>query len=138
VNVNVTVALNGELPLPCFVPLAIVCGVVESVNVPAEQDPFGLPPPPGVTLPHENWTALSGTAGQPVNDAAAALTVIDQPKFPPFMLHMTVPAVLPLTGVVSGSGELKVIVDGVTLTLPVTAATKLLKISLINGACAMA
>ena len=53
-KLNATVALKGALPLPCLLPVAIVWGVVERVNVPAEHVPVGFPTPPVVTLLHEN------------------------------------------------------------------------------------
>jgi len=55
---------------------------------------------------------------------------------PPFMLHTIVAVVLPLTGVVSGSGELNVIVEGETATLPVTRNANLLSMILGNAAAA--
>jgi hypothetical protein len=80
--------------------------------------------------------ALIGTSGQLVNEAAAAFTVRDQLFNNPFIFHETVAEVFPLTGVASGSGELNVIVDGVTVTLPVTAKANVLTLIVGNAAVA--
>lgn len=66
--------------------------------------------------------------------APAALTPKVQVLVPPFIFHVIVAVVFPLTGVVSGSGELNVIVDGVTVTLPVTAKANVLTMILDNAA----
>src|SRR5437667_12770389 len=80
--------------------------------------------------------ALSGTDEQLVKEAAAAFTPRVQVLLPPFMLHMIVAEVFPLTGVVSGSGELNVIVEGETVTLPVTRNANFLRMILGNAAVA--
>lgn len=128
--------MKGALPLPCIVPDAIVRGLVDRVNVPEVQLAFGVPPPPGVALLQVNLMALKGTNGQLVKEAAAALTPKVQVLAPPFIVHLIVAVVFPLTGVVSGSGELNVIVDGVTVTLPVTAKANVLTMILGNAAAA--
>ena len=133
-KVNETTTVKGLRPSPCRVPDAIVCGLVDRVNVPAAQ--VAVPISPGVALPHWNWTALIGTEGQLVNEAAAAFTVRDQLFNTPFIFHETVAEVFPLTGVTSGSGELNVIVDGVTVTLPVMAKASVLTLILGNAAVA--
>ena len=133
VNVNATLTVKGALPFPCLVPDAIVCGLVDSVNVPGVQLAFGLPPPPGVALLHWNRMALNGTDEQFVKEVPAAFAVKVQLLLPPFMVHMIVAEVFPLTGVVSGSGELNVIVEGETVTLPVTANANFLKMILGNA-----
>jgi len=118
--VNAITTLKGELPFPSLLPNAIVCGVVDSVKVPDAQLALGLPPPPGVALLHVNWMALNGTEGQLVNEEDDAFTVSVQLEDGLLMLQETVAVVLPLTGVVSGSGELKVMVEGETVTALVT------------------
>jgi hypothetical protein len=118
--VNATTTVKGALPFPSLVPDAIVCGLVDRVNVPELQVAFGVLPPPGVALLQVNLMALIGTDGQLAKELPLALTLKLQAVAPPFMLHLTVAVVFPLTGVVSGSGELNVIVEGVTVTLPVT------------------
>jgi hypothetical protein len=114
----------------------MVCAVVDSVSVPGVQTACGLPLPPGVALLQLNLTAFTGTAGQLAKEAAVALTPRVQVLLPPFMLHITVAVVFPFTGVVSGSGELKVMVDGVTVTVPVTANANPLTMTLGNSAVA--
>lgn len=131
-----TTTVKGALPFPSLVPDAMVCGLVDRVSVPLEQVAFGVPPPPGVALLHWNWMALNGTNEQLVKELAAALTARVQLLAPPFMLHLTVAEALPPTGVTSGSGELKVIVEGVTVTLPVTAKANGLTMILGNAAAA--
>ena len=136
VNVNATLTVKGALPFPCLVPDAIVCGLVDSVNVPGAQLAFGVPPPPGVALLHCNRMALNGTDEQFVKEVPAAFAVKVQLLLPPFMLHMIVAEVFPLTGVVSGSGELNAIVEGVTVTLPVTRNANFLNMILGNAMAA--
>lgn len=133
---NATPTLNGELPFPWRVPDAIVCGLVDRVNVPAVQLAFGLPPPPGVALLQVNLMALNGTDAQLVKEAAAAFTVKLQIWLPPFILHVIVAEVFPLTGVVSGSGELNVIVEGETVTLPVTRNANFPRMILVSATAA--
>jgi hypothetical protein len=123
------------VPFPCL-PDAIVCGLVERVNVPDVQVADALAPLPFAALLQVNWMALRGTNGQLVKEAAAALTPRVQVLVPPFMCHVIVAVVFPLTGVVSGSGELNVIVAGVTVTLPVTAKANVLTMILDNAAAA--
>lgn len=116
-NLNVTTTV--AVPNPCSVPDAIVCGLVERVNVPALQLPF--PKKAGVALVHWYWTALVGTSGQLAKEGDTELTLRVQLLKMPFMLQEMVAEEVPLTGVMSGSGEANVIVDGVAMTLPVMA-----------------
>ena len=70
---------------------------------------------------------------QPVNDADVAFAVTDQFLLLPSMVQVTVPTLLPLVGVVSGSGEVKVIVAGVAVTTAgLTANAKLFRIRLTS------
>src|SRR5712692_8509690 len=95
VNVYATTTVKGALPFPCLVPDAIVCELVDRVNVPEAQLAFGLPPPPGVALLQVNLMALNGTSGQLVKDAAVPFTLNVQGLLLPFMLHMMVAVVFP-------------------------------------------
>jgi hypothetical protein len=117
VNLNATTTV--VVPTPCAVPDAIVSGVVERVNVPALQ--LAFPKKPGVALVHWYWTALVGTKGQLAKEAEVAFTLRVQLLKRPFMVHEIVAVEVPLTGVMSGSGEVNVIVDGAAMTLPVMA-----------------
>jgi hypothetical protein len=110
---------------------------VESVKVPLAQLAVGLPPPPGVALLQVNLTALNDTNGQLVKDAAAAFTPKVQLFVPPFIFQVMVAVLFPLTGVVSGSGEVKVMVAGTTVTLPVTANANGLRKVWSNAAASM-
>ena len=132
---NATTTVKGEVPFPSL-PDAIVCELVDRVNVPEVQVADALAPLPFAALLQVNLMALMGTDGQLVKEAAAAATPKVQVLVPPFMLHLMVAVVFPLTGVVSGSGELNVIVDGVTVTLPVTAKASVLTMILGNVAAA--
>ena len=123
------------MPLPCL-PDAIVCGLVDRVNVPEVQVADALAPLPFAALLQVKWTALKGTNGQLAKEAAAALTPKVQVLVPPFMLHVVVAVVFPLTGVVSGSGEVNVIVEGTTVTLPVMANANRWTMVLSNAAAA--
>ena len=70
---------------------------------------------------------------QPVKDADVACAVTDQVLLFPSMVQVTVLTLLPLVGVVSGSGEVNVIVDGVAVTTAgLTANAKFFKIRLTN------
>ena len=133
-NVNATLTVKGEVPFPCLVPDAMVCGLVDSVSAPAVQLAFGFPPPPGVALLQVTLMALNGTNGQLAKEAAAAFTVkVQLLAGPPLMLHEIVPEVFPVTGVVSGSGELNVIVEGAAVTIPVMANANFLSMILGNA-----
>lgn len=82
---------------------------------------FGFPPPPGVAEVQVTLMALIGTNGQLAKEAAPAFTLkVQLFPTPPLMLHEIAAEVFPFTGVVSGSGELNVIVGGETATLPAT------------------
>jgi hypothetical protein len=115
----------------------MVCGVVESVNVPEAQVADAVAPLPFVALLQVNLTALNETSGQLVKDAAAAFTPNVQVLMPPFIFQVMVAALFPFTGVVSGSGEVKVMVAGTTVTLPVTANANGLRKVWSNAAASM-
>lgn len=84
--------------------------------MPEAHFPVGFPPPLVVRLVQVKRMALAGTVGQSASEGAADCTVRDQsPLLLPDMPHATVAVVLPLAGVMSGSGDENVIVEGVTV-----------------------
>ena len=77
-NLNATTTVVVP-PSPCEVPDAIVCGLLDSVNVPAVQ--LAFPRVPGVALVHWYCTALAGTSGQPVKEAELAFMGVRSQSF---------------------------------------------------------
>jgi hypothetical protein len=97
---------------------------------------FPDPPVSAFKEVHWNWTAPTGTDGQPARVDDGACTVNDQLPFPfPDIVQVIVAALLPLTGVTSGLGEENVIVGG-AMESPVivdAASAALTRIVLMNA-----